>query len=172
MSTLPGNNTFVRFVCKHFAVPGSSSVPFRVSRVQLSGKHQESQTLELSAEGGVSSSIQTFLRREEVAPWAVPIPSWEELGTFPSNPHSACLCRQLALLPVPTVVTQVITRTLPAAINVTNTPKFSSHLSPHRRPSQPHTDSQTAPALSGSLRSPTAQQKSLEPVHRTSSRTF
>lgn len=40
MSTLPGNKAFVRIVCKHSAAPGSSSVPFRVSRVQLSGKHQ------------------------------------------------------------------------------------------------------------------------------------
>lgn len=51
-----GKQWIVGSVCKHSAAPGSSSVPFRVSRVQLSSKHQESQTLELIAEGGVSSS--------------------------------------------------------------------------------------------------------------------
>lgn len=172
-----GKQWIVGFVCKHSAAPGSSSVPFRVSRVQLSSKHQESQTLELIAEGGVSSSHSNLSQEGRgyslgCGLWAVLIPSGEELGTFPRNPHSAGLCRQLALLPVPTVVTQAITRTLPAASNVTNTPKFSSHLSLHRRPSQPHTDPQTAPALSDFLRSPTAHQKSLEPVHRTSSRTL
>lgn len=158
-----------------FCGPGIQQRP--VPRLQSAAVQQTSGVSNAGTDCGGRGFIVPFKplsggKRLLLGLWAVLIPSGEELGTFPSNPHSAGLCRRLALLPVPTVVTQAITRTLPAASNVTNTPKFSSHLSLHRRPSQPHTDPQTAPALSDFLRSPTAHQKSLEPVHRTSSRTL